>query len=177
MKSRSYACGVHCLPHRAKNSTGRAGTIRLDQRKPAGTPRPNETVDTIEEEIPDISPDDVAFTPTASGGKESKRRRCAGMRHSSCLALATSVFNGRACGLRINLSTHQFVNIGKKLRPRQQVQVAAAYQRSFRHAIHHAMKSFSLALMIQIAMGSAKRAFVFGVTPIRTIIGVPSKKQ
>ena len=82
---------MHCLPHRAKNSTGRAGTIRLDQRKPAGTPRPIGTVDTMddEEEMSDIRPD-VASIPTVSGGKESKRRRCAGIGYSLCLGLTTS---------------------------------------------------------------------------------------
>ena len=75
------------LANRAKNSTGRAGSIRLDQRKPAGQPRAAETFDTESEAGPEFHVQDApaaAKAEAAATSKGSKRRRCA---HSQALII------------------------------------------------------------------------------------------
>ena len=151
--------------YRAKNSTGRAGTIRLDQRKPAGLARPVGTVDRAEKDEIQVASPVVASVANASGGKGSKRRRCASAHQ--LVGLDTN-----AC-CRFNLATFQSVDVGKKPRPLQQLKVVATDHCVWHHVVRHATRSSSLVLMIRRPMASAKRAFAFGATPIRTIIGPP----
>ena len=81
-----FFCKFGALATRAKNSTGRAGSIRLDQRKPAGQPRAAETFDTESEAGPEFHVQDApaAVKAEAATSKGSKRRRCA---HSQALII------------------------------------------------------------------------------------------